>query len=330
MEPPERDVKSEQLQREMREDVRKEYEEHKERKKRDNLDELLGGHATHYEDPEAGYYSKDDDEYDPLTNTTDRSEDIRAELRRGYRLTYSTASDLDLQVADAIIDLIESDGLLHSSIEELAMDLGVSERDLKRVQWQLTQTDPPGIGASSPQEALCAQLSYPPGHRAGPRSRSLRADSQRSLPPDSRGADFPYAPRAGRLFPSGRTGAPYDLRKPLPLPRRTAQRHTLRDRENSGHFRADVIIREHIDKEGKREYIAEVQDAGLPKLPHFPLVPGTPSTASRPGRLNSTPRKKSIFRATSTGLLVSGEPQHPFRHAPEGNRSADRNTTGIS
>lgn len=267
LEPQERELKSAAKERERSEQLRKEYDDFKERKRRDNLEELLGTPGDgHYEDPDGSYYRKDEEEFDPLTNTSNPAADVRASLKRGYRLTYVNASHAELEVADALVDLIDSDGLLHTPLEDLAGDLGITVRELQKIQWQLTQTDPPGIGASTPQQALLAQLSY------------LRTTDS-SLPlelPERILRDHYHLILEGRVSHMPRElgvssrqveDALHFISENLfPYPGELLS-GSLGGRERTqGISGPDVIIRITTLPDGTIAYYAEVQDAGLPKL----------------------------------------------------------------
>ncbi len=88
------------------------------------------------------------------------SETLQEHLRWQMQLT--PFSDNDLLIADAIIDAIDDDGFLRTSIEELhqilpdymEIELDEVEAVLHRVQ----NFDPPGVGARSVQESLILQL----------------------------------------------------------------------------------------------------------------------------------------------------------------------------
>jgi|GEM_PF-1751164 len=252
---------------EKRKELREEYEATRQRKERgEHMDDMLGASSGQYEDPEAGFYRRDEEEYDPLTNTSNRAGDIRQQLTRGYRLTYPGASREELTVADALIDLIQSDGLIHIDLVELASDLNVPLREVQRVQWQLTQTDPPGIGASAPQQALLAQMAYlraTDSHLPLELPERILRDHYhlilegrvshlpRELGVSSRQVEDALHFIAENLFPY-----PGEL---LPGSLGTVER-------NQGIGGPDVIIRAIPVTDGEPQYFVEVQDAGLPRM----------------------------------------------------------------
>ena len=267
LEPVERDQKSSKSVEERRKELRKEYEQSltHERKRRDNFDDL-GSPSEHYEDADASYYRRDEDEFDPLTNTSNRAGDVRESLKRGYRLTYSGASHEELVVADALIDLIESDGLLHSPLEQLAADLGITERDLQRIQWQLTQTDPPGIGASGPQQALLAQIAYlrttDPKLPLELPERILRDHYHLIL--EGRVSHLPR--ELGVSSRQVEEALHFIAENLFPYPGELLSGSLGSVERNQGITGPDVIIRIVSAAGEPPQYYAEVQDAGLPKL----------------------------------------------------------------
>lgn len=254
-------------QEERRRELREEYEASLQRRERGALmNDLLASSSEHFEDPDASYYRRDEEEYDPLTNTSNRAGDIRESLKRNYRLQYPQADREELQVADALIDLIQSDGLIHVDLPELAEDLCVPIRDVQRIQWQLTQTDPPGIGASAPQQALLAQMSY------------LRT-SQPELPldlPERILRDHYHLILEGRVSHLPRElgvssrqvedALHFIAENLFPYPGELLGGSLGTVERNQGIGGPDVVIRAQPSAEGTLEYFVEVQDAGLPRM----------------------------------------------------------------
>lgn len=254
-------------QEERRRELREEYEASLQRRERGaQMNDLLASSSEHFEDPDANYYRRDEEEYDPLTNTSNRAGDIRESLKRNYRLQYPQADREELQVADALIDLIQSDGLIHVDLPELAEDLCVPIRDVQRIQWQLTQTDPPGIGASAPQQALLAQMSY------------LRT-SQPELPldlPERILRDHYHLILEGRVSHLPRElgvssrqvedALHFIAENLFPYPGELLSGSLGTVERNQGIGGPDVVIRAQPSVEGPLEYFVEVQDAGLPRM----------------------------------------------------------------
>lgn len=64
----------------------------------------------------------------------------------------------DHPIAQYLIDSLDSHGYLTVSVGDAAAQLGVAPKRVERVLAELQKLDPPGIGASGPQEALLIQL----------------------------------------------------------------------------------------------------------------------------------------------------------------------------
>lgn len=64
----------------------------------------------------------------------------------------------DHLIAQYLIDSLDDHGYLTVSAEDVAANLGVARDRVQRVIAELQRLDPPGIGASGPQEALLIQL----------------------------------------------------------------------------------------------------------------------------------------------------------------------------
>jgi len=64
----------------------------------------------------------------------------------------------DHAIAQYLIDSLDGHGFLTVSAEDVAANLGVARDRVQRVIAELQRLDPPGIGASGPQEALLIQL----------------------------------------------------------------------------------------------------------------------------------------------------------------------------
>ncbi|MGD8925613.1 MAG: RNA polymerase factor sigma-54 [Thioalkalispiraceae bacterium] len=88
------------------------------------------------------------------------SESLQEHLRWQMQLT--PFSDTDLLIADAIIDAIDDDGFLRTSIEEihqmLPADMEIELDEVEAVLHRVQNFDPPGVGARNVQESLLLQL----------------------------------------------------------------------------------------------------------------------------------------------------------------------------
>ena len=116
-----------------------------------------------------------DDTYD--TNTpTQRSSDndvVGFEQANGgeslqdhllWQLNLSTISDTDRAIATTIIDAINDDGYLATSLEELHQSLSDTDEieldEVEAVLFRIQDFDPPGIAARDLQESMLVQLRY--------------------------------------------------------------------------------------------------------------------------------------------------------------------------
>jgi len=88
------------------------------------------------------------------------SETLQEHLRWQMQLT--PFSDNDLLIADAIIDAIDDDGFLRTSIEDLHQilpeDMEIELDEVEAVLHRVQNFDPPGVGARTVQESLILQL----------------------------------------------------------------------------------------------------------------------------------------------------------------------------
>ena len=78
-----------------------------------------------------------------------------------WQLNLTPFSDIDRAIATAIIDGINPDGYLQSSLEEIITDIDDPETGLEEVTAVLHRVqrfDPPGIAARNPQECLLLQV----------------------------------------------------------------------------------------------------------------------------------------------------------------------------
>ncbi|MBM95718.1 MAG: RNA polymerase factor sigma-54 [Oceanospirillaceae bacterium] len=103
----------------------------------------------------------DDFDYDARHATTD---DLQGHLE--WQLNLTPMSDTDMEIATMLIDGVDSDGYLHTSIEDVlgAIDpeLDVEEDEVAAVLKRLQQFDPPGIFARDLPECLLLQLAQLP------------------------------------------------------------------------------------------------------------------------------------------------------------------------
>lgn len=110
--------------------------------------------------PTTGNSPKDEDDTDFLAQTS------RASTLHDYllwQLNLTRFSPTDEAVALAIIDAIDEDGYLTTSLEDLHEGLGGADLDLdldevQAVLHRIQAFDPPGVGARDPRECLVIQL----------------------------------------------------------------------------------------------------------------------------------------------------------------------------
>lgn len=85
-----------------------------------------------------------------------------------WQLNLTPFSELDRQIASAIIDAVNDDGYLTQSLEEILEALKQPEIELDEVEavlHRLQRFDPPGVAARDPRECLLIQLEqYPEPH----------------------------------------------------------------------------------------------------------------------------------------------------------------------
>jgi RNA polymerase sigma-54 factor len=111
------------------------------------------------------------DSYVPSTGASGDGGDTDFLLQRGIALTLhdhllwqmnlTPFSAIDLEIANAIIDAINSDGYFTETMEEILLSISDEEVTLQEVAAVLHRIqafDPPGVGAQNPQECLLIQL----------------------------------------------------------------------------------------------------------------------------------------------------------------------------
>ena len=81
-----------------------------------------------------------------------------------WQLNLSTLSDTDRAIATAIIDAINDDGYLGTSLEELHQSLSDTDEieldEVEAVLFRIQDFDPPGVAARDLQESMLVQLRY--------------------------------------------------------------------------------------------------------------------------------------------------------------------------
>ena len=106
------------------------------------------------------YPNRETNGKDFLVNQESAAETLQDHLR--WQLELTPFNDLDRAIAYAIIDAINSDGYLSTSLEEIAESLGdkirVSTNEIKTVLRRIQQFDPLGVGARNLSECLLLQL----------------------------------------------------------------------------------------------------------------------------------------------------------------------------
>jgi RNA polymerase sigma-54 factor len=106
--------------------------------------------------------SSSDDDYNGFENQSDGGESLQEHLQWQMRLT--PFSDLDMQIAEAIIDSINEEGYLTSSLEDihssLTLDEGVEVEldEIEAVLHRIQNFDPIGVGARDLRECMLLQL----------------------------------------------------------------------------------------------------------------------------------------------------------------------------
>lgn len=109
----------------------------------------------------AGPASDDDFDYDSRHATTD---DLQGHLE--WQLNLTPMSDTDREIATMLIDGVDNDGYLHTSIEDvlesLDPELEVEEDEVVAVLKRLQQFDPAGVFCRDLRECLLLQLNQLP------------------------------------------------------------------------------------------------------------------------------------------------------------------------
>jgi RNA polymerase sigma-54 factor len=104
----------------------------------------------------SSYQESDRDHEVGDTNTESLQEHLR------WQMQLTPFSDTDLLIADTIIDAIDDDGFLRTSIEEihqmLPADMEIELDEVEAVLHRVQNFDPPGVGARNVQESLLLQL----------------------------------------------------------------------------------------------------------------------------------------------------------------------------
>lgn len=81
-----------------------------------------------------------------------------------WQLNLSTISDTDKAIATTIIDAVNDDGYLSTSLEEIHQSLSESEEleldEVEAVLFRVQDFDPPGVAARDLQECMIVQLRY--------------------------------------------------------------------------------------------------------------------------------------------------------------------------
>lgn len=101
-----------------------------------------------------------DDQPEVYTSST---ESLQEHLR--WQLKMTPFSETDAAIAEVIIDEINNDGFLESSIEDITASLEsleIEADEVEAVLHQIHNFDPPGVGARNLQESLSIQLRHQP------------------------------------------------------------------------------------------------------------------------------------------------------------------------
>jgi RNA polymerase sigma-54 factor len=117
--------------------------------------------------PPSSGAARDDNDVDFLAQKS-RSETLYDHLM--WQLNLTQFSEIDRAIATALIDSINTDGYLSSSLEDIQSGLGndeIERDEVEAVLHRLQNFDPPGVAARDPRECLLIQL------------RQLPADARR-------------------------------------------------------------------------------------------------------------------------------------------------------
>ena len=101
-----------------------------------------------------------DDDYRAYENQSGGEESLQQHLH--WQMNLTPFSDTDRLIAEALIDSINDDGYLSSSLEEILQGLGMDEdvgfEEMEAVLHQVQNFDPIGVGARDLRECLLLQL----------------------------------------------------------------------------------------------------------------------------------------------------------------------------
>ncbi len=112
--------------------------------------------------PSSSASSSGDDDYRGFENQDDGGESLQEHLLWQMRLT--PFSDLDMQIAETIIDSINEEGYLSSTLEDICSSLILDEGieveldEIEAVLHRIQNFDPVGVGARDLRECLLLQL----------------------------------------------------------------------------------------------------------------------------------------------------------------------------
>lgn len=122
------------------------------------FDDLIANwDSGHFEDSTMNERQSQDDEFDPLSNTSGDG-DFRDEIKRTYLITYTHESDELDDAVSFMIERIDDKGLLQISDDEISDELGLEISKISQIRANLTRLDPVGLGAFSVSDALLAQI----------------------------------------------------------------------------------------------------------------------------------------------------------------------------
>ena len=112
------------------------------------------------------------DTYSPVQRSGDADVTVYEQANGGeslqdhllWQLNLSTISDTDKAIATTIIDAVNDDGYLSTSLEEIHQSLSEAEEleldEIEAVLFRVQDFDPPGVAARDLQECMIIQLRY--------------------------------------------------------------------------------------------------------------------------------------------------------------------------
>jgi len=104
----------------------------------------------------ARYYSPEEDKRNFMENSITRSETLFEHLLK--QLNTSLVSDREKMIGEAIIGNIDENGYLTESLEEIALESGITSEEAAAALALIQTFHPPGVGARNLRECLLIQI----------------------------------------------------------------------------------------------------------------------------------------------------------------------------